>query len=148
MKQTKPTGHAKKKKPTTGRLKERAWKEFSRYIRLRDCIATTGTTEYGTCVACQKRYAFKELQAGHWIPGRTGSVLFNEDLVHAQCMRCNVWLHGNLSAYAMYMYSKYTKKQMAEFELLRAQVLPLKKHDYIEIAEKYKYKADRLLENF
>lgn len=131
-----------------GKWKKKAWKYFSIYIRTRDCIKTTGSPEYGMCVTCDRRFHFKELQAGHYVSGRNNAVLFDEDLVHAQCMRCNVWLHGNLSAYAVFMYSKYTKRQMAEFELLRAQVLPLKKHDYIEIAQRYKDKADRLLENF
>ena len=35
------------------------------------------------------------MQAGHAIGGRTGSVLFDVDIIRVQCPRCNIFLRGN-----------------------------------------------------
>lgn len=70
-------------------LKDKAWKQFSIYIRTRDCLKTTGTTTRGICYTCGKKFDFKELQAGHCIGGRHNFVLLDEDLVNAQCQICN-----------------------------------------------------------
>ena len=66
------------------------WKIFSQYIRLRDCIKSLGAVDRGKCVTCGRIYPFKKLQAGHFVPGRTRAVLFDERCVHAQCFLCNM----------------------------------------------------------
>lgn len=68
------------------KLKKTAWQEFSKWIRLRDCVKTTGDTESGVCITCGKLIPFKQSQAGHFIAGRTNAVLFDEDIVHLQCL--------------------------------------------------------------
>lgn len=143
---TKPTcgEHAKKKKVTTGTLKKKAWKYFSIFIRTRDCIATTGDHEYGICVTCGKRFHFKELQAGHYVSGRNNAVLFHEDLVRAQCMRCNVWLEGNKTKYALYMFKHYTPEQMEGFEMLRNQTVKRTVGDYEVMIEDFKQRTKAL----
>ena len=42
---------AVKVKRQTISLKKAVWTIFSRYIRLRDCILTTGSTKYGECIS-------------------------------------------------------------------------------------------------
>ncbi len=82
------------------------WPTFSKFIRLRDCIATTRTTTHGLCYTCGKKKKFSAkggLQAGHFIPGRMDAILFDEEQVHAQCYRCNVMLGGNWPAYYEHM---------------------------------------------
>ena len=66
------------------------WKNFSRYIRLRDAIATTGTMTHARCITCGAVLPVDDLQAGHMIPGRTNGILFDESMVFAQCYACNV----------------------------------------------------------
>ena len=83
------------------------WKKFSEYVRLRDCIKTTGTTWKGQCVTCGKIFRFNKLQAGHFIPGRTGAILFDEKCTHAQCYRCNVILDGVWPVYYKFMQKEY-----------------------------------------
>ncbi len=83
------------KKKTVSQLKKDVWKVFSYYIRLRDCLFTTGTTTHGRCVSCGKLCEFSQLQAGHFVPGRTNNILFDEEIVHAQCSYCNNALEGN-----------------------------------------------------
>ena len=75
-----------KKKQTISTLKKQSWQEFSKWIRLRDCVKTTGDTESGVCITCGKLIPFKQSQAGHFIAGRVNAVLFDEDIVHLQCL--------------------------------------------------------------
>jgi len=75
--------------------KKTVWKLMSEYIRLRDCLKTTGTLTRGHCYTCGKSFSFKELQAGHVIDGRCGTMIFDERGLRAQCMGCNVFKHGN-----------------------------------------------------
>lgn len=83
------------------------WPLFSKYIRLRDCLATTGTKTHGKCITCGRQYPFGKLQAGHFVPGRNDSVLFDEELVNAQCYRCNVILAGMWPRYYRVMQDRH-----------------------------------------
>lgn len=82
------------------------WPTFSTYIRTRDCIRTTGNRLYGKCVTCGKRKLFKKLQAGHFIPGRTDAILFDDRQVHAQCHQCNMYLQGMWHKYYLFMLTQ------------------------------------------
>ena len=108
----------KKKLPIT-KLKVKAWNLFSRYIRYRDCYATCGSYEYGQCYTCEKEYPFKKLQAGHFVDSRTKPVLFNPDIVKAQCMQCNVFKKGNKDFYTPKMIKEYGQEKVLEFLELR-----------------------------
>lgn len=79
--------------------KKQTWTIFSQYIRLRDCLKTTGTSDRGKCFTCGREYHFKELQAGHFVAGRGNAVLFDELGVRAQCKRCNIFNHGEPLVY-------------------------------------------------
>lgn len=127
--------------------KQKAWREFSRFIRLRDCIRTTGSDEYGLCITCGKRVPFKSSQAGHFIAGRTNAVLFNEDIVHLQCYGCNVCKHGEQLEYYYAMKKLgYTEEQITEFRKLRHKTVKYKESDYKKIAETYSNKYKSLLD--
>jgi len=76
-------------KKSSNPKKDTAWRWFSKYIRLRDAIKTTGDVFYAKCITCGEILPIEDMDAGHGIPGRMNSVLFNEDLVHAQCRQCN-----------------------------------------------------------
>jgi len=82
----------KKKQPKISTLKRKVWKLFSEYIRLRDCLETTGLKDYGKCITCSKIIPRTLLQAGHFIPGRHNANLFSEEGCHAQCLT----KHSNL----------------------------------------------------
>jgi hypothetical protein len=84
-----------------------AWPIFSKFIRLRDCLATTGTLTHGVCITCGRRYPFSKLQAGHFLPGRMDTVLFDEESVNAQCYRCNVVLAGMWPSYYRIMQERH-----------------------------------------
>ena len=79
---------SKRKLKSLSWYKIRAWKVFSKWIRARDkniCFTCGGLGN----------------QAGHFIPRSISNYLyFSEDNVHAQCLRCNVFLSGNSDEYA------------------------------------------------
>lgn len=124
--------------------KKKAWEQFSIYIRTRDCLKTTMDTEYGICITCNKQFEFKHLQAGHFIDGRHNSVLFSEEGVHAQCYQCNVRLHGNKVQYWLYMERVYGRDKIDQLILESKQTTVYKKHNYIELAEKFSKMTEQL----
>lgn len=91
--------------------KKTVWNEFAYYIRLRDCLKTTGTREYGHCITCNKivYLGTKDAQAGHFIPGRHGNNLFDETGCHLQCSYCNKYLSGNQLIYRRKIIEMYGK---------------------------------------
>ena len=89
------------------KLKAKTWKVFSDYIRLRDCLETTGLPDYGKCITCEKIVPRILLQAGHFISGRHNANLFSERGVHAQCYNCNFNLRGNTLEYRRKILEMY-----------------------------------------
>ena len=104
------------KKPTLSKIKKKLWVVFSEYIRKKDGLLTTGSTEWGLCVTCQKRYHYKMLQAGHFIAGRHNAGLFSERGVHAQCYNCNINLKGNTLEYRRQIIKLYGEGADIELE--------------------------------
>ena len=112
----------KKKHKTLSQVKKEVWAVFSRYIRLRDCLKTTGCSSFGLCVTCNKRYHFKLLQAGHFIPGRHNANLFSEKGTHAQCYNCNINLRGNTLEYRRKIIEMYGARYDEVLEAVYTQV--------------------------
>ena len=135
----------KERKPkSAGKLKEEIWPIFSQYIRLRDCLETTGCASWGLCITCGKKYHIKLLQAGHFIPGRHNSNLFSEKGTHAQCYNCNINLRGNTLEYRRQIIRLYGE---GYDEILEAEDRQLKKFtraELIELKETYIRKIKEL----
>lgn len=138
----------KKKTISTSKAKAKAWQEFSKFIRTRDSIATTGDTDSGVCCTCGKLIPFKQSQAGHFIAGRTNALLFDEDIVHLQCYACNVCNHGEQLEYYYYMKRHYTEDQILEMRKLRYQTVKYTTDELLQITDKYKEKTEELLRVF
>ena len=96
--------------------KRKVWKVFSEYIRLRDCLLTTGLPDYGKCITCSKTVPRKLLQAGHFIPGRHNNNLFSERGVNAQCYNCNINLKGATLEYRRKIIEMYGEGADLELE--------------------------------
>ena len=136
---------AKKKSPKKSLLKQKAWQAFSKYVRLRDCLLTTGTLTHGRCITCGKVFEFSSLQAGHFIPGRNNAILFNPVQVHAQCIGCNMFGKGMFPEYYKEMVSRYglqEVQQMIENARIITKITP---SDLIETAQKYTTLSGKLL---
>jgi len=131
----------KKKKVSLSKLKKKAWSEFSRYIRLK-YANPDGLVE---CVTCGVVKHWKEMQAGHFIAGRTNSILFLEENVHCQDYRCNVMLHGNVVEYYKYMQATYGESVIDDLRKKRHENLKFTVEELEEMRILYRDKADRLI---
>jgi hypothetical protein len=135
-------------KSITNPAKKKAWDNFSRMIRVRDCIATTGIPFVGVCITCQKRFHIRALQAGHCFPGRNNGRLFQEKLVNAQCVICNERLHGRLNRYKEAMINKYGEKQVKKWEIEGKKVIHNRDMDFEGRADEYKKRTNEMLKPF
>ena len=135
----------KVKQPSKSTVKQRAWYAFSQFIRTRDCLMTTGTPDRGKCITCEHEFPFKDLQAGHFIPGRHNGNLFSEEGTHAQCRSCNLWCGGKPLEYRRAIIALYGD---GYDEVLEQEAREIKKYsveDLTNLAKEYKIKAEGLL---
>ena len=116
------------------KLKKKAWQVFSLWIRKRDC----DWKGEGHCVTCGKMLTYKQGQAGHFVPGRTNSILFDERNCHLQCMGCNYFGAGKAAAkYYQFMLKKYGQKVINELYKNALINKQLSDKELNEIIEKY-----------
>lgn len=92
-------------KSTIKTYKHTVWASFARFIKIRD------TDRAGVCYCCTcgkgMSWSSPDCNAGHFIGGRTNSVLFDETIVHAQCSRCNNYGGGKPWDYEQFMMKRY-----------------------------------------
>jgi hypothetical protein len=134
-----------KKQKTTKQLKAELDKTFSLYIRLRDAKKTTNGIEFAICCTCGKPYKIKGMnciQAGHFISRKYNSVRWNEKNVHAQCVACNVFLHGNYIAYYDFMVKTYGKETIDLLTIQSHQYKSLQRFELEMFIEYYKKKIN------
>lgn len=106
------------------RLKDKAWKTFSYWIRQRD----------KKCVTCPSGLAEN---AGHF----WHNVLdFDEENINGQCVNCNKWNHGRLAVYSVYLLKKIGKKRFDALDIRHSRDIAPPKRDeqyYQDIIDKY-----------
>ncbi len=129
------------KTPKVSKLKKDVWELFSKYIRLRDCLETTGCASFGLCITCGKKNHFKLLQAGHFISGRHNANLFSEKGVHAQCYNCNINLKGNTLEYRRKIIEKYGE---GYDEVLEREAQEIKKFTVSDLEEMKLYLQEKI----
>ena len=141
----------KPKKINATKAKTLAWKQFSLFIRLRDSLKTMRNNKQCKCISCQtiKNTGGRGcIQAGHFIAGRYGAVLFHEELVHGQCYFCNISLKGNWVPYERAMVKMYGRKKVEELKLLHKgthkRTIKYSAQDYLAIEAQYKQKIKDL----
>jgi NAD-dependent dihydropyrimidine dehydrogenase PreA subunit len=132
-------------KKSSNPAKNTAWKNFSRYIRLRDAIKTTGTKTHAKCITCGAMKPIEEMDAGHAIPGRHNAVLFSEDLCHAQCRACNRAGGGELQAYRMILTDVHGAAWWEFWQDQKKKSVFYSPDDFKRISEEYKKKWSRLI---
>lgn len=132
-----------KRKPSVRKLKDQVWDIFSKYIRMRDCLRTTGCSSFGLCITCGKRYHIKLLQAGHFVPGRHNANLFSEKGTHAQCYNCNINLKGNTLEYRRQIINLYGE---GYDEVLEREAQQIKQFSIPELENLKRYLTEKIKE--
>ncbi len=122
------------KKRSHKSLKKEAWRLCSLYIRQK----YANKSGVVGCVTCPTVGLVKDLQAGHFVPGRGNSVLFEENNIHPQCVACNVYKHGNLIPYYRFMIKKYGEKEVDRLVRLKDSARKLTNKDLEELITNYK----------
>lgn len=114
--------------------KNKLWKIFSLYIRLRDADVKGNCR----CISCGKIAKYTEMDAGHFIPKSKGNAIyFEEDNVHAQCRYCNSYLHGNLYFYGKALEDKIGKKAIDNLFKLSKTIKKITENEYKKMIEYY-----------
>ena len=67
---------------------------FSEYIRLRDCVKTTGTVDRCACISCGKPCCGHLLHCWHFVTRWHKSVRWEEKNANWQCCACNTFNAG------------------------------------------------------
>lgn len=128
------------RKPTLKSIKHKADRVFSEYIRR----LKSDNSGMGMCVTCGAIKPIKELQCGHYFPRNRLGTRFHDDNAHIQCSGCNIFKHGNYTAYAAFMYSKFGKQKMEHLEHLSRKPLKLTISDYQTMIEGWKQMMDKM----
>lgn len=95
-------------------LKKTAQAACNEYVRRRDCFGSGGAG----CISCGLWFSYDELDAGHFIPTTVSSTRFDERNVHAQCRRCNRFLHGNIRGYFRGLEKKLGRDVLDDLEAI------------------------------
>ena len=109
----------KYKSQKIGKLIEKAQNKINAYVRQRDAI-----NEFGdfVCISCQRIKPKAQCNAGHYYSrGNFGSVRFDLDNIHSQCVQCNLHLHGNLIPYRENLIKKIGIKRFNQLEFMANQ---------------------------
>jgi hypothetical protein len=132
----------KKKLQSLTEIKKDVWTIFSQYIRMK----YADWRGYVRCVTCNAAMHWKKAQAGHFIPGRRNSILFDERHIYPQCLRCNVMLSGNLIKYWPFMMKKVGQEVIDELTKLNTTEKHWTREELYALKEKYRLKRDKLLQ--
>ena len=126
------------KPKTLSQLKKLAWKEFSKYIRLK----YANDDGRAKCYTCGKEDYYTNLQAGHLLDGRYNSILFEEKGVRPQCPGCNLFKSGNKEVYIPKWIDQHGRKAYDKLVALKNQTKKFSRKDLEEIRDKYKKLSD------
>ena len=114
------------KQRTLPQLVKLADKEFSRYVRLRDCELIDGQW-VGECITCNRRLVVLD-ENGHWNAGSNlghfigrsvKKLRWDECNTNLQCAHCNAWRDkiDMLDAYKKGIEDKYGKDTLDRLKL-------------------------------
>ena len=103
------------------KLKDLAWKNFSKYIR--------AVRDEGVCYTCGSVQKWQDTQCGHYESRKQSGSFLDERNNHCQCVKCNCWKDGNSNVYARNLIRDYGPHILNE--LAELNIKPLK-HTHAE----------------
>ena len=120
------------------KAKEKLWKVFSEYIRLRD-----SKDGYNTCVTCGKVINWKyETDAGHFRSRKNNATFVHEKNVHPQCKGCNI--RGEEYVHGKYIDARYGEGTADELTDLSRTTYKFSIYELEELTEHYKEEVKKL----
>ena len=134
----------KTKTKTLGKLKKEVWDVFSQYTRMRDCLKTTGTLNFGNCITCTKLVRRNEADAGHFIDRRHNATFFDPRNVHLQCKHCNIT--GETLKYRREIIRLYGEGVDIELEDKAMEIKRFNRDELLRLKEEFTQKIKELKE--
>ena len=120
----------KYQKYSVAKLKAMAQKYFNRFIRERD--------KDKPCISCNTG---KPEQCGHYLSqGHHSALRYDENNCAGQCVRCNLYLHGNLVNFRKGLIKRIGEEKVIEMETRFKGAHKWGRFSLIEILTKYKPK--------
>lgn len=127
-------------KKTIPQLLKLAQKHFNTYIRERD-----KKDGFFICISCNQPKALDQMNAGHYMNmGHHSRTRFDEENCFGQCVRCNLYLSGNLVGYRVGIVNKIGLEKVAALEIRAKEQVKWDKYGLIDIIETYKQKLKDL----
>ena len=124
------------KKPLTlkplKKLKAKADRTFSRYIRLKNSVGG-----YCTCVTCGISLPIAKIQNGHYIPRNVLATRYDEDNCYPQCVGCNIFKSGNLGEYAHYITRNFGVERLNYLHEMKHVTRKITAPEYEEMIDKW-----------
>lgn len=131
------TGVKVKKKPD---LKAKLDKEFSLFIRLRDCMPNG----YFRCISCNQIKSYEQADCGHYINRQHMNTRFDEMNCNAQCRHCNRFMEGNIQNYRKGLISKYGEQRLILLESKQSIARKYSDFEYEQLIKYYKALSKKL----
>ena len=135
------------KNKTVSKLKKDLWTIFSKYIRLRDAIRTTGNSKSAICITCKQLHEIKGMDAGHGITRGESATLFDERNVNAQCKRCNM-RGGEQHLYMIEVDKIYGTGTAEDLQRIRHTTKRFSRPELLDMIEEYKHKLKQLEDEY
>jgi len=121
----------RKKLKSIKTLKSKSWKLMSEHVRVSNIVGEG----FNVCVTCGSVRHYKEMHAGHFIHASKGSfVSYDKRNIHPQCVKCNVYLGGNLIEYTLFIQNHYGPETVDELKQLKNTIM--KRADFEEVIER------------
>lgn len=123
------------------KAKAAAWKEFSRYVRLRDA------DEFGMlkCCTCSTVKYWKSMHAGHFVSRKYSATFIHPWNVHGQCPGCNRFKSGAPLEYDAFLKRRYNTDTPEGLRRLARTEKKWTPEDFREAAALYRTKADKII---
>jgi len=121
------------------KLKDIAWKAFSRYIRaVRD--AAPDQLGFSVCYTCGAVAPWPECQCGHYESRISSGTFLDERNNHSQCSSCNMWKKGNHRVYARNLVRDYGKNILDVLAELNMKPFKRTHEGWVKLILKYERK--------
>ncbi len=77
------------------------------------------------------------MHAGHAIPGRKASVLFDIEIIYPQCPVCNIWKGGCYGEFAAFLIRKHGLEWYENKQLNSRKPMKLTRADVQDLIERF-----------
>ena len=128
------------KKKSLKTLRRLAWSACSQYVRQLYSDHRGQTT----CYTCGVTGHWKEMQAGHAIPGRNNAVLCNTSIIRVQCATCNIFKRGMHHVFTTRLIKEHSMEWWDQKLIEAKKTVKFNRADYIQLAEDFILKTQQI----